>query len=103
MLEDLMNIRGVRGAALVDAGGKVLSSAGGELDASVVTAGRAVAGSLVSAIGSGELKDMIIDFESGPVLLTTLGERTLMTAFDDVANLGRVRFGLKKVLPKLSA
>lgn len=101
MLEQLMAVRGVRSAAILDAGGAVLESSGGVPDAEVVAMGRAVAGSLIGALGGGDLKDMVIDFETGPVLLTTLGDRTLVTAFDDVANLGRLRYSLKRAIPEL--
>ena len=102
MLESLLDIRGVRRAALVDASGTVLGQVGGAPDVQLVATGRAVAGSLISALGSGELKDMLIEFEDGPVLLTSLGGRTLITSFDDVTSLGRVRFALKKLMPSLA-
>ncbi len=103
MLDSMLGIRGVKRAALIDASGAVLGSAGGEPDVQLVATGRAIAGSLISALGSGELKDMLIEFEDGPVLLTSLGDRTLITAFDDVTSLGRVRFALKKLIPTLTA
>ncbi|MFC4455633.1 roadblock/LC7 domain-containing protein [Deinococcus sonorensis] len=100
MLEPLLQVRGVRQAALLNAAGAVLEAVGDDPDASVAQAGRAVAGSLISMLG-GELQDLLIDLDGGPVLLTPHGDRTLMTTFDDVASLGRVRFAIKRLLPDL--
>ncbi|WP_425145454.1 roadblock/LC7 domain-containing protein [Deinococcus sp.] len=100
LLAPLLEVRGVRQAALLDAQGGVLEQAGGDPDAGVAQAGRAVAGSLLAALG-GEWQDMLIDLEGGPVLLTPHGDALLLTAFDDVANLGRIRFAVRKLLKNL--
>ena len=96
-LAPLLDVRGVRHAALLGPSGAVVSYSGAEPDVGVVQAGRAVAASLIATLG-GELQDLLIDLEGGPVLLTPCGDQTLMTAFDDVANLGRVRFAVRKLL-----
>jgi len=96
-LTSLLDVRGIRHAALLDAQGQAVMQAGGEPDVSIAQAGRAVAASLIATLG-GDLQDLLIDLEDGPVLLTPHGEQTLMTAFDDVANLGRVRFAVRKLL-----
>lgn len=96
-LAPLLDVRGVRHAALLDPHGAVVEHSGGEPDVSIAQAGRAVAASLIATLG-GELQDLLIDMEGGPVLLTPHGDQTLMTAFDDVANLGRVRFAVRKLL-----
>ena len=96
-LSPLLEVRGVRHAALLDAQGTVVMQAGGEPDIGIAQSGRAVAASLIATLG-GELQDLLIDLEGGPVLLTPHGDQTLMTAFDDVANLGRVRFAIRKLL-----
>ncbi|WP_424949691.1 roadblock/LC7 domain-containing protein [Deinococcus sp.] len=96
-LSPLLDVRGIRHAALLDARGVLVMQAGGEPDTSIAQAGRAVAASLIATLG-GELQDLLIDLEGGPVLLTPYGDQTLMTAFDDVANLGRVRFAVRKLL-----
>ena len=96
-LAPLLDVRGVRHAALLDPHGAVVTHSGGEPDVSIAQAGRAVAASLIATLG-GELQDLLIDLEGGPVLLTPCGDQTLMTAFDDVANLGRVRFAVRKLL-----
>lgn len=96
-LAPLLEVRGVRLAALLGAQGEVLSQLGEAPDTGVAQAGRAVAASLIATLG-GELQDLLIDLEGGPVLLTPSGDQTLMTAFDDVANLGRIRFAVRKLL-----
>lgn len=96
MLEQLLKVRGVKLAALFGEQGQLLEALGGTPDAAVVAAGRAIAASLRGAVGGDELRDMVIDFEDGPVLLTNLGGHTLLTAFDDVANLGRLRYAVKR-------
>ena len=101
VVESVKAIRGVRLVALMDATGNVMESVGGDVDLKLVAAGRAVAGSLTATLGGGELRDMVIDVEEGPVLLTSLGDRLLITCFDDVANLGRIRFSLRRAVPEL--
>lgn len=101
-LTSLLDVRGIRHAALLDAQGRAVAQAGGEADTSIAQAGRAVAASLIATLG-GDLQDLLIDLEGGPVLLTPHGDQTLMTAFDDVANLGRVRFAVRKLLLGTSA
>lgn len=101
VLAPLMEVRGVRHVALLSGTGEVLDSVGAAPDVGVVEAGRAVAASLVGALG-GELQDLLLDLDGGPVLLTPHGEGTLMTGFDDVANLGRVRFAVRRLLQGLS-
>ena len=96
-LSQLLDVRGIRHAALLDTQGNVVMQAGGDSDPTIAQAGRAVAASLVATLG-GELQDMLIDLDGGPVLLTPHADQTLMTAFDDTANLGRVRFAVRKLL-----
>ena len=68
-LAPLLDVRGIRHAALLDARGVSVMQAGGEPDTSIAQAGRAVAASLIATLG-GELQDLLIDLEGGPVLLT---------------------------------
>ena len=96
-LTQLLGVRGIRHAALLGAEGGVVAQAGGDPDTSIAQAGRAVAATLIAMLG-GQLQDLLIDLDGGPVLLTPHGDQTLMTAFDDTANLGRVRFAVRKLL-----
>jgi predicted regulator of Ras-like GTPase activity (Roadblock/LC7/MglB family) len=99
----LMEVRGVRHALLVGSTGEVVAQVGlqdGQLsgDVGLVAAGRAVIGSLQSQMNSDSWQEMVLDVDSGPVLLTPHGDQVLLTAFDDVSNLGRVRFAVRKLL-----
>lgn len=103
MIAALLEVRGVRHALLVGHAGEVVAQAGVEEaqlsgDVGLVAAGRAVIGSLQSQMGSESWQEMVLDVDSGPVLLTPHGDQVLLTAFDDVSNLGRVRFAVRKLL-----
>ncbi|MFC4425608.1 roadblock/LC7 domain-containing protein [Deinococcus navajonensis] len=103
MIGPLMEVRGVRHAALLDAEGQVLDSAGvpeeqaGQLGL-LVSAGRAVIASLRSATGATTWTELMLDVNGGPVLLTPHGDQVLLAAFDDVSSLGRVRFAVRRLL-----
>lgn len=103
MIEALMEVRGVRHAILVDHRGEVVTSMG--LDAiqlkaelALITAGKAVIGSLQSNLQTGDWQELLLDVDGGPILLTPHGPQILLTAFDDVASLGRVRFAIRRML-----
>lgn len=103
MIDALMEVRGVRHVVLVDATGEVVTSAG--LDAiqlkkelQLIHSGRAVLGSLRSALQAGSWQELLLDVEGGPTLLTPHGHQVLLVAFDEVASLGRVRFAVRRQL-----
>ncbi|ABF45320.1 MULTISPECIES: roadblock/LC7 domain-containing protein [Deinococcus] len=98
MIQQLLEVRGIRHVALIDAAGRIVTSAGSGADISVVQAGRAVVGSLKAALGQGEWQDLLLDLEGGPVLLTPHGDQVLLTAFDEVSSLGRIRFSVRRLL-----
>ena len=103
MIGPLLEVRGIRHAALMDAEGHVLTSAGIGADQAaqlgvLVASGRAVIASLRSATGASTWTELMLDVQGGPVLLTPHGDQVLLTAFDDVANLGRVRFAVRRLL-----
>ncbi|MEW6421609.1 MAG: roadblock/LC7 domain-containing protein [Deinococcota bacterium] len=98
MIQQLLEVRGIRHVALIDSAGRIVTSAGSGADISVVQAGRAVVGSLKAALGQGEWQDLLLDLEDGPVLLTPHGDQVLLTAFDEVSSLGRIRFAVRRLL-----
>lgn len=101
MIDALLDVRGVRYATLVDAQGQVMLHAGaGNPDVEVVNTARAMLSSLKSAMGATEWKDLLLDLEYGPMLLTPLPVRdqVMLVAFDEVASLGRVRFAVKRAI-----
>ena len=104
MLPRLLDTRGLRYAALIGPAGEVLGSTGGTPgDTSFVDAARAVAQSLSATVGNQPLNDLMLDLDSGPVLLTPQASNFLVVGFDDVSNLGRVRFAVRRELGKLAA
>lgn len=98
-LTALLGVRGVRFAALYALDGQVQEQVGtAQADPGIVPAARAVLQSLQAALGASQWNDLLLDLEGGPVLLTPVGEDVLLTAFDEVPSLGRVRLGVRRVL-----
>ncbi|MEX2535517.1 MAG: roadblock/LC7 domain-containing protein [Trueperaceae bacterium] len=110
LLQQVLEIRGVKSAALVDADGLVLEGVSAEgTDLSFV--GGAIASSLASTktlaglLGEGRVTQTTIEYENGPVLMTPLEaegkEYVAVLTLDGANSLGRVRFQLRKLLPEL--
>lgn len=115
MLEDLLKqaleIKGVRGAAVVNDEGLVLQSvAKGSLDLGFIgesiVAGLASTRVLAGLLGEGEVSQTMIEYEQGPVLLTPLAKdaagHTAVLVLDAAGTLGRVRFQLRRLLPEIA-
>lgn len=99
MIEALLEVRGIQAAALVDAKGNITSQVGQEEpDLTIIAAARATLSSLQKALETPKWNDLLLDLDGGPVLLVPVEDSILMTRFDDVAHLGRVRFAIKRVL-----
>ncbi len=97
-----MEVRGVRYAAMVDEAGKSVMTVGDQTpDLNLAVAARAMIGSLQAAMNATKWDDLLLDIDGGPVLLTPVGEHILITAFDDLASLGRVRFAVRRALGKV--
>lgn len=102
MINPLLEVRGVRYSTIVDAAGAAVMTVGEEKpDLSVAISGRAMITSLKAAMGATDWNDLLLDIDGGPVLITPMGDQVLMTAFDDVASLGRVRFAVRRALGKV--
>lgn len=101
MINALLEVRGVRYAALMDAQGQVVINVGaGKPDVEVVNTARAMLGSLKAAMGAESWNDLLLDLDTGPLLLTpvALRDQVMLVAFDEVASLGRVRFAVRRAL-----
>ena len=101
--DSLMQVRGMRHVLLIDQSGSVVTSAGLgpaalKEELGLIAAGRAVIGSLQGNLAAATWQELMLDVEGGPVLLTPYGPQILLTAFDDVASLGRVRFAIRRLL-----
>lgn len=115
LLNQLLEIRGVTSAAVVRGDGELLEKASQrQVDITFVTG--LLASSLASSrvlaglLGDGEIIQIMLEYEQGPVLLTPLptgqtqGEGYLLVVtLDAVGNLGRARFQLRKLLPNIVA
>lgn len=111
LLQQVMEIKGVRSAAVVDADGLVLEGVSSE-DTDLSFVGGAIASTLASSkalaglLGEGRITQTMIEYENGPVLMTPIeseGKEFVAVLTLDTANaLGRVRFQLRKLLPDLA-
>ncbi len=117
-LDDLLSIKGVMAVAVVDLGGEVLASAqheapgfaeAGGLVAAALSASRVLGGFL-----GGGLEQAVIEFRGGPIVLapvprapgaTDPGEIqvVLTLRLSGLADLGRVRFQLPRVVAQVAA
>jgi len=112
ILDEIIRINGVTSVALVGGDGFVIESVSAEgttadLDflGGVASSSRASSEALAEFFGKGPVSQVMIDFEEGPVLLTPLSQDgdkyDVLATLDSTQNLGRVRFQLKKYLPRL--
>lgn len=107
VLLQLATMPGVRLAALVDREGFLIEAAG-ELGVGAEVAG-ALAACLAESsegigreMGQGGLSSMILDYETGMVLLHGAGSSAILTVvLRDPTALGKVRYYVKKTLPEL--
>ena len=112
LLDEIIRIKGLTAVALLGGDGFVIESAtapGATLDldflGGVATSSLASSLALAEFFGKGEVTQTLIEFDEGPVLLTPLGGNdarlVVLTTLDSAQNLGRVRFQLKKYIPRL--
>jgi uncharacterized protein len=109
LLEEVLSIKGITSVALVSEDGFVIESAtlpSNPIDleflGGVVTSSLAASQALAEFFGKGEVSQVMVEFEEGPVLLAPVGGANILATLDSAQNLGRVRFQLKKYLPRLS-
>jgi uncharacterized protein len=109
LLEEVLGIKGITSVALVSEDGFVIESVtapGNTVDleflGGVVTSSLAASQALAEFFGKGEVSQVMVEFEEGPVLLAPVGGASLLATLDSAQNLGRVRFQLKKYLPRLA-
>jgi predicted regulator of Ras-like GTPase activity (Roadblock/LC7/MglB family) len=107
MLGQLATMPGVGLATLVDREGFLIEAAG------EVGIGAEAAGALASCLaessegigrelGRGMLQSMILDYESGMVMLHTVGPSAILAVvLRDATALGKLRYYVKKILPDM--
>ena len=114
-LQALLDVRGVTSACVVGSDGVLIGGAEGadgdlmrvaELVPSALGSSRVLAGLL----GDGEVTQALVEFDRAPVLLVPLspegsanGGHVAVLTLATVGDLGRVRFRLKNMLPRLLA
>lgn len=118
VLEDVLAVKGVLAVAVVDVGGEVLAAAereapgfrqAGGLVASALSASRVLGGFL-----GGGLEQAVIEYRGGPVVLSPVPrspgatdpgdvQMVLTVRLASLADLGRVRFQLPRLLAQVAA
>jgi CheY-like chemotaxis protein len=107
-LEQFIAVSGVRSAVLADRDGLLIEAAGDPDLAGEATA--ALAGCLAESsdglgreLGRGALTGMVLEYESGTLVLHGVGGAAMLAiVVDGAAVLGKVRYYAKKVLPEIS-
>jgi CheY-like chemotaxis protein len=107
LLAGVAELAGVSLTALIDREGALMEVAGGLLPEAELAA--ALAACLVEstdgvgrALTQGRLQSLILEYDSGVVLLNAVGTGAMLAVvLDDPAVLGKVRYHVKKALPDL--
>lgn len=108
VLSELQTTGGVLASALVAEDGFIVESARGDTAPDVDFLGGAASTALASAralsqeLGRGDVEEVMVEYPEGPLLLVPLeGSYLLVVLMDSMQSLGRVRFQLKKSIPRL--
>lgn len=111
LLEQLAEDEGVKAVALVGEDGFVIESVGKEGAADLDFVGGAATSAMASSraladhLKKGEVEEVMVEFDEGPMLLDPLHVSgttySLVLLLASAQNLGRVRFQLKKVRGRL--
>ncbi|AWR87008.1 roadblock/LC7 domain-containing protein [Meiothermus taiwanensis] len=108
LIGELQATKGVVASALVAEDGFVVESLRAEQAPDIDFLGSAASTALASAralaqeLERGEVEEVMVEYPEGPVLLVPLeGGYLLVVLIDSMQSLGRVRFQLKKSIPRL--
>jgi len=108
VLGELQATKGVVASALMAEDGFVVESLRAEQAPDIDFFGGAASTALASAralsqeLKRGEVEEVMVEYPEGPVLLVPLeGGYLLVVLMDSMQSLGRVRFQLKKSVPRL--
>jgi uncharacterized protein len=102
LLEEFLKVEGVSAAVVVGRDGFVIESAvSGKVDiealGAMASTGLGTSEAMGSTLGKGELSQMLVELERGPILLSPLSADELIAIVaDTTANIGRIRYELKK-------
>jgi predicted regulator of Ras-like GTPase activity (Roadblock/LC7/MglB family) len=110
LLADLAKVEGVRNAVVVSRDGFVIAgtSSGNGIDndavGAVISAGIGSSEMMGRELSVGEMAQMMIEYKKGVIVISFLGEgAVLATVADTEANLGNIRYQVKKRGPAIEA
>jgi predicted regulator of Ras-like GTPase activity (Roadblock/LC7/MglB family) len=102
LLEEFLKVEGVSAAVVVGRDGFVIESAvSGKVDiealGAMASTGLGTSEAMGNTLGKGELSQMLVELEKGPIILSPLSTDELIAIVaDTTANVGRIRYELKK-------
>lgn len=109
ILGEFLKIEGVNAAVVVGRDGFVIeSAASGKVDidalGAMASTGMGTAEAMGKELQKGELLQMLVELEKGPIILSPLsGDELIAIVADTTANTGRIRYDLKKNKERLIA
>ena len=109
ILEEFLKIEGVSAAVVVGRDGFVIEGAmSGKVDidalGAMASTGLGTSEAMGASLGKGELRQLLVELEKGPIIMSPLSDDELIAIVADAeANVGRIRYDLKKNKDRLIA
>ena len=109
LLGEFLKIEGVAAAVVVGRDGFVIESAvSGKMDidalGAMASTGMGTSEAMGKELGKGEIRQMLVELDKGPIILAPLSTDELIAIVaENEANVGRVRYELKKSKERLVA
>nr|WP_245320670.1 roadblock/LC7 domain-containing protein [Methanofollis sp. W23] len=109
ILMEFLRLDGVTAAVVIGRDGFVIEDAvSGEIDTDALGAmastGMGTSEAMGAELGKGELNQMLVELQNGPILLSPLSEDELIAIVaNDGSNIGRIRYELKKNRDRITA
>lgn len=109
ILGEFLNVEGVSAAVVVGRDGFVIESAtSGKMDidalGAMASTGIGTSEAMGKELGKGELTQMLVELDKGPIIVSPLSKDELIAIVaDTTANLGRIRYEVKKNKERLIA
>lgn len=112
VLRDVLDIKGVGSASVVTGDGELVDAVGADdrdlaFVAGLIASSLASSRALAETLGEGAVEQAMIEFDDGPLLLVPLDEEgaggyVTMIGLTSTGQLGRVRFQLRRLLPRIA-
>jgi predicted regulator of Ras-like GTPase activity (Roadblock/LC7/MglB family) len=109
ILGEFLKIEGVSAAVVVGRDGFVIESAvSGKMDidalGAMASTGMGTSEAMGKELGKGEISQMLVELEKGPIIMSPLSpDEIIAIVADGIANVGRIRYELKKNKERLTA